>query len=228
MKKPRRGPALETILRNPDPNLFLKYTDPKIQEWVHKANNQMWNWEECSHRAKLTGLSPEHFWGIVKFSRVTSGQQTIPLRDCNGRQFSYRLPSSLQQLLHYIDTHLGASVQFAWPTLESPDDQKRYLISSLCEEAIASSEIEGAVVTRKEAKEMLLKNKKPQSRDEQMVVNNFRTIQMLNERRKQPLTGELLQEIQRELTEKTLDDPAEIGRFPPCPCRRSFPTKDGT
>jgi len=44
------------------------------------------------------------------------------------------------------------------------------------------TESHGAVVTRKDAKELLLKNKKPRNRDEQMVVNNFRTIQMLNQR----------------------------------------------
>ena len=104
-------------------------------------------------------------------------------------------------------------MQFAWPELESPDDQKRYLIGALCEEAIASSEIEGAVVTRKEAKEMLLRNQKPQNRDEQMVANNFRTIQKLNQCRDQPLTVELLLEIQRELTEKAIDDPEDSGRF---------------
>jgi Fic family protein len=213
MKKPKKGPSFEAFVRNPDPDLFRKYAEPSVQEWIAKANNQMWNWEECSYRAKLTGLAPEQFWGIIKFSRRTSGQQTIPLKAVNGGPFHYRQPSSVQQLLHYIDTSLGGSVQFAWPALESPDDQKRYLISSLCEEAIASSEIEGAVVTRKAAKEMLLKNGKPQSRDEQMVLNNFGTIQMLNRRRNEPMTIELLLEIQRDLTEKAIDDPEESGRL---------------
>ena len=60
---------------------------------------------------------------------------------------------------------------------------------------------------------MLLNKKKPQNRDEQMVMNNFRTIQMLNSRRSQPLTLELLYEIQRELTEGTMDNADECGRL---------------
>ncbi|MBI2807577.1 MAG: Fic family protein [Planctomycetes bacterium] len=213
MKKPKKGASFDAILQDPDPDIFRKSADPAFQEWINKANNQMWNWEDCSHRAKNAGLTPDQFWGIVKLSRRIHGHQTIPLRDLKGGMFHYRLPSSIQHALHYIDTHLGGSVQFAWPALESPDDQKRYLISSLCEEAISSSEIEGAVVTRKEAKGMLLKNKKPQNRDEQMVVNNFRTIQMLNHRRSEPLTVELLFEIQRELTENAMDDANASGRF---------------
>lgn len=167
----------------------------------------MWNWEECSYRAKNIGLTPEAAWGYVKFSRYSAGRQHIPLRDTKGRAFQYHIPFSVQRLLHFIDTHLGGSVQVAWPELTSQDDQRRYLISSLCEEAIASSEIEGAVVTRKEAKEMLLK-KKPQNRHERMVMNNYRTIQMLNQRRDEPLTVDLLVEIQRELTHGTLDEEA--------------------
>lgn len=201
------------MLKNLYTNLFAHYAEPKMKVWVNKANNQRWNWEECSHRAKNAGLEPEQFWKLVKLFRCTSSQQTLPLRDVKGGAFQYRLPTSVQALLHYIDTDLGGSVPFAWPALGSPDEQKRDLISSLCEEAIASSEIEGAVVPRKQAKEMLLANKKPQNRDEQMVANNFRTIQMLNERKDEPLTIEVLQEIQRELTEKAIDNPDDIGRF---------------
>jgi Fic family protein len=144
-------------------------------------------------------------WRCVKFSRYSAGRRSIPLRDTKGKAFSYHLPFSVQRLLHFIDTHLGGSVQVAWPDLASRDDQRRYLISSLCEEAIASSEIEGAIVTRKEAKEMLLSKKKPQNRHERMVLNNYQTIQMLNQRREEPLTVEHLLEIQRQLTDGTLD-----------------------
>jgi Fic family protein len=173
----------------------------------------MWNWEECCHRANQAGHSPEQFWAMVKLSRRLSGQQATAIRDTNGNEFTYRMPASIQKLLHYIDTHLGGAIQIAWPALESPDDQKRYLISSLCEEAISSSEIEGAVVTRKDAKELILKNKTPRNRDEQMVLNNFRTIQMLNQRRNEPLTVEILLEIQREITVNAIDNPADSGRF---------------
>ncbi|MSU76611.1 MAG: Fic family protein [Gemmataceae bacterium] len=150
---------------------------------------------------------------FVKFSRAGPAFKIGLLTDVHGRPFTFRLPGSVLELLHLIDTNLGGSVQSPWPELESEADQQRYLISSLCEEAIASSEIEGAVVTRKEAKEMLLQNRKPKDRDQQMIVNNFRTIQMLNGRKNEKMTVELLQEIQRELTENAIDDPRDCGRF---------------
>ena len=116
MRKPKRGPEFADIIRNLPPGFSDKYAEPSVREWVNKANNAMWNWEECSHRAKLAGLSIELFWAMVKLSRIPSTDDRIPLKDTHDRTFGFRMPASLQQLLHYIDTHLGGAVQVAWPT----------------------------------------------------------------------------------------------------------------
>jgi Fic family protein len=89
----------------------------------------------------------------------------------------------------------------------------RVVVSSLMEEAIATSQIEGAVTTRQVAKEMLRTNRKPKDRSEQMILNSYRTIQLLRQRVKEPLTLEFLFEIQRSMTQGTLDDPTAAGRF---------------
>jgi Fic family protein len=44
------------------------------------------------------------------------------------------------------------------------------------EEAIASSRMEGAATTRKVAEYMLRKNEKPKNKDQQMILNNYLTI----------------------------------------------------
>ena len=213
MKKPRQGPSLCAVLNAIKPDFLLCYAEPAVQEWVKKANNNLWNWEDSAYRAGLTGLTTEQYWAFVKFYRAQPAYGTKHLTDSADQPFSFRLPAPLLESLHIIDTNLGGSVQAVWPTIKSDAEQNRYLISALCEEAIASSEIEGAVVTRKEAKEMLLQNRKPKNRDQQMVLNNFRTIQMLNERKSEPLTVELLEEIQRQLTENAIDDVGDSGRL---------------
>ena len=91
--------------------------------------------------------------------------------------------------------------------------RERVLIDSLMEEAIATSQIEGAVTTRKVAKEMLRSGRKPKSKSEQMIVNGYRTITLLRDRAKQPLSMELLHEIQASMTRDTLDDPDDAGRL---------------
>ena len=89
----------------------------------------------------------------------------------------------------------------------------RLIVSSLMEEAIATSQIEGAVTTRKVAKEMLRTSRKPKNRSEQMIVNSYRTIQLLLDRLDRPLSVDLLFEIQENMTRDTLDDPSGAGRF---------------
>ena len=89
----------------------------------------------------------------------------------------------------------------------------RIIISSLMEEAIATSQIEGAATTRKVAKEMLRTKRRPRDRSEQMIVNSYRTIQLLRERLDQPLSLDLLFEVQESMTRGTLDDESASGRF---------------
>ncbi len=81
------------------------------------------------------------------------------------------------------------------------------------EEAIASSQIEGAVTTRKKAKEMLRKNKKPVNKSEQMIMNNYLTIKHIVEIKNEPITIDKLFEIHQLITHKTLDDANDEGKY---------------
>lgn len=81
------------------------------------------------------------------------------------------------------------------------------------EEAIASSQIEGAVTTRKEAKEMLRKRLAPKSKSQQMIINNYKTIQRISEIKNQPVSRAAILEIHSLITANTLDDKNEEGVF---------------
>lgn len=81
------------------------------------------------------------------------------------------------------------------------------------EEAIASSQMEGASTTRKSAKEMLRKHSKPKDRSQQMILNNYNTIRYLSEHKTDALTPELILEIHKRISEKTLEDPSDEGKF---------------
>ena len=81
------------------------------------------------------------------------------------------------------------------------------------EEAIASSQIEGAATTRKVAKEMLRTGRPPVNRAERMIRNNYITIQKIKKHLKRPLTMEMLHDLQMSMTEGALDDPTAAGRF---------------
>ncbi len=64
----------------------------------------------------------------------------------------YNLLSEFNRKLHQFDKQLAGNIQIKSKSLGVQDT---YIISSLMEEAIASSQLEGASTTRKTAKTML-------------------------------------------------------------------------
>jgi len=95
----------------------------------------------------------------------------------------------------------------------SHENREQYLISSLMEEAIFSSQMEGAATTRKVAKDMLRKKMAPKDKSQQMIANNYQTIRFIVENKEKPLTPELVFHIHRLMTEKTLENPEDAGRL---------------
>src|SRR5581483_4984285 len=93
------------------------------------------------------------------------------------------------------------------------DDNDRYLFNSLMEEAIASSQLEGASTTREVAKEMLRTNRRPRNTAEQMILNNYKTILEIRDLKKEQLTPAMLRHLHEMLTKKTLEKPDAAGRF---------------
>jgi Fic family protein len=83
------------------------------------------------------------------------------------------------------------------------------------EEAITSSQMEGAATTRDVAKAMIRRRRAPRDRSEQMILNNYRTMQRIRELKDQPLTPQLVLDLHRLVSEDTLDDPADAGRLRP-------------
>ncbi len=87
------------------------------------------------------------------------------------------------------------------------------MVRSLIEEVITSSQLEGAVTTREVAKKMLREDRRPSNRSEQMIVNNYHTMNHILTLKDQPLTKEPVFEIHREISEGTLNISDGAGRF---------------
>lgn len=97
--------------------------------------------------------------------------------------------------------------------ITNPDMKDRYYVGSLIEEAITSSQIEGAVTNRQVAKDMIRSGRKPSDRSERMILNNFITMRRIGELKDRPLTEDLVFEIHRLITEDTLENPTAAGRM---------------
>ena len=89
----------------------------------------------------------------------------------------------------------------------------QYTVSSLVEEAIASSQLEDASTTRKVASAMIRSGRKPRDRYERMIFNNYIAMKRIQEQQSESLTIEGLLNLHNILTEGTMDDPDASGKF---------------
>lgn len=111
-----------------------------------------------------------------------------------------------------VNRHLSGSIGIG-ERVANAANRDSYLVSSLIEEAITSSQLEGAVTTRRVAKEMIRSGRPPATRHERMILNNYMAMRRIGELRNEDVTVALLQEIQRIVTDGTLADPSAAGRF---------------
>jgi Fic family protein len=210
MKLPEIGPTLND-LQVKGSTIPQILASEEANDLLSRANDEYWPWEDFKYKTGKLPFTPEELWIVLKFSRSKSAKK-LPLLDATGRPFKYWLPDSTLQELHYIDRSVGGKLLFE--SIDPlPEAKEQYLISSLMEEAIASSQIEGAGTTRRIAKEMLRTNRKPQNKSEQSIINNYNTILMIKEKLREPMSAELLALFQTTLTMGTLDDPSTAGRF---------------
>ena len=115
-------------------------------------------------------------------------------------------------MLHEVDRNTSGRIELPAEVV-SIDSRNRYLVNSLIEEAITSSQLEGAATTRRVAKEMLRSGRQPRDRSERMIANNYRGMELLRDLVHEDLSVSILLELQRILTDGTHDDPGVAGRF---------------
>lgn len=118
--------------------------------------------------------------------------------------FKMSNPQFLEELKHKIDLELWWD--FFWINL-TDTEKKLFLQNWITEEAISSSQIEWAMTSSKEAKKMIKEERKPINRDERMIINNYKAMLFIkNDLINQELSFENLFELQKIITEGTLDD----------------------
>lgn len=193
-------------------NPFLRlFQDVEVMDFVNQMNDMYYYWDDLKYRPRPKHISPEMGWFFVKISRLLH-KKLLALSSTHGRPFGYWLPDGVLRELHFIDQHATGQMMVDDPTIGS-FDTNRYIISSLMEEAIASSILEGAATTRKKAKDMLREGRKPRTRGELMIHNNYSTMLKIKDRVEEELTVELLIEIQAAITRGTLEDATASGRL---------------
>lgn len=206
MKRPKLPPPIAGLWKEFGQRaveILGKVVEPTVLgEYLH--------WDKLRFLEPPEGLSRQAWWFGLKLHRAQSKQ--IPLRDSTGIPFRFNLPDPLPECLHQIDSMARGGIQQPEP-VTNPETRDRYLVRSLIEESITSSQLEGASTTRDVAKEMIREGRQPRDRSERMVLNNFRTMQRIIELKDQELSVGRIFEIHRIVTEGTLDNESAVGRF---------------
>jgi Fic family protein len=178
-----------------------------VKAFIRSVNEEYLYWDKIKYQKTEPPIRPETLCALTKLSRLIN-EKKIQIGEYT---FKFNTTDKIQKNLHEFDLNLGGNL--GSQGLIPEEDKKRYLISSIMEEAIASSQIEGAVTARKHAKDMLRKESKPKNKSEQMIVNNFATIKHIVNIKDEPLTKERLFEIHRLITHQTLDDSNDEGKY---------------
>ncbi len=184
-----------------------KRPDEKLTAIIEKINDEYEYWDKVKYKnIPESCTSVQELWTRVKASRITTTVYTW-----DSYNVTFGLTNRMQRMCHEFDMNFGGSWGNSAVLLH--ENREQYLISSLMEEAIFSSQMEGAATTRKVAKDMLRKKMAPKDKSQQMIANNYQTIRFIVENKEKPLTPELVFHIHRLMTEKTLENPEDAGRL---------------
>jgi len=209
MRKPQSPPEFGKLIAGlSSPGALVRILESVVSP-TH--DGRYFHWDDLRYRKPPGGLTHENWWLGLKMRRQ-SGYRSIPLKDTEGASFQFSVPDLVTDLLHQIDRGGGTFVEIP-EQVTNAEQRDRYVVRSLMEEAITSSQMEGAVTTREVAKKMLAEGRQPGNRSERMIVNNYMTMRRIVEMKDEMLTPEMVLQVHREISMDALDTPDAPGRL---------------
>lgn len=179
---------------------------PGTMELAKEYNGRYLHWSDLEYR----GVGPdsrEALWALMKILR----EGTVRTIDLNDLAIRYNITDDAQRMLHNLDIRI--SLGFV-PNGRVDERRHRMLAaSSVMEESIASSQLEGASTDTGAAKKMLRENTAPKDKSERMIVNNFNAMRFVMDHSGDELSPDLIREIHSIISRGTLDDARYEGRF---------------
>ena len=207
---PLTPPSFDTLIKEcigSDPQKFSEILSSSIPP---DPRGKYYHWDKLRHlKTPPNNLSHKEWWLGTKFARK-SLYCSIPHTAKDGTPFVFAEPNVVRSLLHEIDFYGGGELRTS-SQVANPNTRDTYLINSLIEEAITSSQLEGAATTRKVAKEMLRQKRAPTDKSERMIVNNYNAMEYINDVAGEDLTPSLILELHRILSKDTLENPEAEG-----------------
>ncbi len=209
MKIPPQPPTVDELLPqlrslNPEQMAQLLASPPT------DAQDRYLHWDKLRFQPCPETLTPELCWLGTKLARRAL-LKPLPFVDKQQNPFQFGYPEPVLKMLYQIDQIVGGKTHPVAPI--TPGSRDIYLTKSLIDEAISSSQLEGASTTRRVAREMLRTNRKPRTHSERMIANNYQAMEWVQEHQTERLTPQLIRELHRVVTDGTLDQLDMAGRL---------------
>ena len=201
MKRLQKAPELSQI--KPVPEILLDTDSMKL---ARKFNEKYLHWNKLQYY-DCGQYGRESLWYIMKTMRMNTCK-TVNIGDLS---LNYNMLDRFQKPLHQIDMALSLGLL----PIDGFDDKRKVMlsVSSMMEESIASSQIEGAATTTKDAKKMLRDRINPKNKSEKMILNNYNAMEFIRTNLDRELSPEFIRELHSVVTSDTLEKPEYEGSF---------------
>ncbi|MHB8904484.1 MAG: Fic family protein [Patescibacteria group bacterium] len=157
-------------------------------------------------------ISKEALWMIIKVIRKTQNLKTI-IKNKDNNFFTWSKLDYFEEFFHELDMNTGGEIFVQKSGVDKANKQK-LITRGIMEEAIASSQLEGAATSRQAAKKMLREGRKPTNKSEQMILNNYTSMKAIEEYYKdREMSMDLILELHSLITKDTLDSQDEKPRM---------------
>lgn len=146
----------------------------EFRDFIVKSDERYFYWDDIKYQKNVPFDSQIENWTLLKtyrtskYEKITFGNYT----------FNYFHSEFILKNLHDFDLKLMGGLH---KNSFLPSDRAEFFKNSLLDEAVASSQVEGASTTTEVAKEMLKTGRDPRNESEQMIFNNLKAIEYISE-----------------------------------------------
>lgn len=182
---------------------------PQYQEFLRRVQEEAYcPWSKARHIARELGIPAEAAWEALSVQRSAFRAIQTPIRTEGGDHFRFGVQNVFWAFAHRLDQAYCGRDNVAE---DMSDERHRYLVEGIMEEAVASSQLEGARTARSQAIALLKSGRAATNDDEKMIVNNFSAMQAVEERFvRDDLTVANILEMHALLTGGLKDDQGEV------------------
>ncbi|MFC1495826.1 Fic family protein [Candidatus Margulisiibacteriota bacterium] len=202
-------PDLTKISKKQILKLFADNKKAEIFNFLKRIDSDHLYWDKFYYKEPSPKeITKEELWMITKILRESKAIKTI-ITDKFRNAFTWSKLDYFEKFFHKLDMNMGGELFIEIDKLNKLNKQKM-ITRGIMEEAIASSQLEGAASSRLAAKKMLREGKKPTNRSEQMILNNFISMKAIEDDYKdRTLSMDMLFELHALITQDTTDSEDE-------------------